>query len=237
VSKARTLLYVLQQPGGLIKVGITANLPKRIRDLECMCGSGLEVLATCDILDLESHLHRMLDKHRLMGEWFSPDALPTLRQALPVSTKSKNITQCVECGRWFGRKRGRGGDLCASELCNKKHLQRIAHLGGSAMHEKAKGKTPYKSNCVICDTAVLSWNRPRTICDSTDCRQEHGLRMSARTPHRRNPTRTCTVNGCDRMARHANGICPTHYARLKVHGDVLAHVPVRPYRGLASKVA
>lgn len=38
----------------------------------------------------------------------------------------------------------------------------------------------------------------------------------------------CAVDGCDKPP-HSAVHCSAHHARLKDHGDVLAHVPVRLY--------
>lgn len=42
--------------------------------------------------------------------------------------------------------------------------------------------------------------------------------------------RPCSVGGCDKDA-HARGLCPAHYQRKRVAGDVQADTPLRPTYG------
>lgn len=42
--------------------------------------------------------------------------------------------------------------------------------------------------------------------------------------------RVCKVEGCSSRSHVRSGQCAAHWWRLKVHGDVLAHIPVRRMR-------
>lgn len=42
------------------------------------------------------------------------------------------------------------------------------------------------------------------------------------------PGTECSVVGCDRRP-NAHGLCKTHARRLRIHGDIQANVPVRPW--------
>lgn len=73
MSKADLLYFVYNRYTGLIKVGITCDLPGRLKGLECGAGVRLDVLGTLDQSgDLEHPIHAALFETRECGEWFRP---------------------------------------------------------------------------------------------------------------------------------------------------------------------
>src|SRR5436305_15023020 len=78
------VLYVIQQPAsGLVKIGVTADIKGRLRDLEHATGQQLEVLGAYSIGDMETHCHELAAPHRTLGEWFDPAALDLIAPWLP----------------------------------------------------------------------------------------------------------------------------------------------------------
>lgn len=67
-------IYFLRNPeNGLIKIGRTTNLKKRIRQIELMENTALILLRTMTgEKELEIALHRKFQEMRVSGEWFKP---------------------------------------------------------------------------------------------------------------------------------------------------------------------
>lgn len=126
----RGCLYVVQQPDGSIKLGVTTNLPTRLLALEAASGQSLQVLAIWSIRDFETHCHELCARYRKgkqekkqpLGEWFSAEALEVLSTWLPRRKGRPFVARCSECGRWFTVKMG-GGKLCSSEICKRKQAR------------------------------------------------------------------------------------------------------------------
>jgi T5orf172 domain. len=68
-------IYFIQADNNLIKIGITNNLRTRIRTLcnQNACKLSLLGVIECDSFENERALHDKFAKHRLHGEWFSPN--------------------------------------------------------------------------------------------------------------------------------------------------------------------
>lgn len=70
------IVYFVQHPNGLIKIGFTANLPKRFRELQLTEHPDIVFLgAVRASLRYEKRLHRMFYSYRWYGEWFEPTKL------------------------------------------------------------------------------------------------------------------------------------------------------------------
>lgn len=69
---------------GSIKIGWTADLPRRVQNLQGATDQALEVLATFPgDAELEAHFHDRFAEHRVSGEWFKPaDELLTLIESI-----------------------------------------------------------------------------------------------------------------------------------------------------------
>ena len=71
-------LYIAENGiGDLLKIGITSDVPRRMREisnssgLPTRCKSSIEFENRRSVLDAENHLHRHFKKYRTKGEWFS----------------------------------------------------------------------------------------------------------------------------------------------------------------------
>lgn len=104
-------VYVIASKTGTVKVGYSTNPQMRLASLQTASPDQLrlaDVLATdIDGRMIEAEAHRILDRHRLAGEWFdvSPDvAFEAVRQAalnlgLPVAlTDSDRLADAVRSG-------------------------------------------------------------------------------------------------------------------------------------------
>jgi hypothetical protein len=61
----------LMESGGAYKIGISRDVPSRMRDLNCAAADRVELLAMRrGSARLESRLHRRLHAYRMNGEWF-----------------------------------------------------------------------------------------------------------------------------------------------------------------------
>lgn len=67
-------LYFVENPiTGLVKVGSTKDVERRVRELECASGMTLEILRVCeDDGHMEQEVHDALAAYRRVGEWFDP---------------------------------------------------------------------------------------------------------------------------------------------------------------------
>lgn len=69
----RWVYFAQREEGGLVKVGHTYDLKKRMRSLELAIASPVRVLAAVPTWVLrESEAHQMLATQRATGEWFEP---------------------------------------------------------------------------------------------------------------------------------------------------------------------
>ncbi|MEG8275740.1 GIY-YIG nuclease family protein [Streptomyces sp. AHA2] len=88
------VVYVLGTPGSnTVKIGRTANLPKRVADIQRMSPVPLTVLWTHPGgSELESRLHRHFASQRSHGEWFtftSGDPVPQIKAAVAAAPWAK----------------------------------------------------------------------------------------------------------------------------------------------------
>lgn len=69
-------LYVVQRPDGMVKIGISQDLTKRIENLECSGGHKLKLLLMVKKggAKLEQVLHTRFADKRTVGEWFQLSA-------------------------------------------------------------------------------------------------------------------------------------------------------------------
>lgn len=75
VAQPQRVYFLQQGEGGPVKVGVTDNVVRRVKELEAQRGARLTLLATMPgTRDLEQAIHRALAAHRIEGEWFRPVA-------------------------------------------------------------------------------------------------------------------------------------------------------------------
>lgn len=68
-KEKRNTYIILNKDTGLYKIGRSEDVSKRFRNLETISGCNLELLHVFD-KDIESELHQMYAKYRIIGEWF-----------------------------------------------------------------------------------------------------------------------------------------------------------------------
>lgn len=77
------IYFARSQATGLIKIGSTANVRRRLIELKCEGGAAVELLAhTKGSMRLERELHRVLAADRRHGEWFAESHFVTEMIAL-----------------------------------------------------------------------------------------------------------------------------------------------------------
>lgn len=68
-------LYLMRNPIGMLKVGVSQDPKKRARQITGACGMLIEILAVWEFSEtatvVESMVMESLSKHRLHGEWFT----------------------------------------------------------------------------------------------------------------------------------------------------------------------
>lgn len=74
VDKNQVVYFIqIQPPVGPIKIGITANIKKRLFQLQTACPYDLKVLSTIPgWKDTELIIHEKFKNYRIRGEWFHP---------------------------------------------------------------------------------------------------------------------------------------------------------------------
>lgn len=219
-------LYVIRQPAsGLVKVGVTDNLEERLRSLQHDTGQQLEVLATYDIRDMETHCHKLGASHRMLGEWFAPEILDLLLAWLPKREGRPFLSRCEMCRQWF-RAKGGTGKICGAELCRRAQARKVGEEAAKNPHRPLRQWPPSRvkvSHCAVCGDQLerRGPGRPRVLCDKAECRHEYGVRFGRKNPGWvQPPQKQCTVDGCEKLSEHIiRGMCPTHYQRWRKHGD------------------
>ena len=77
-------VYVMQDADSRIKIGKSVEPEKRLKSIQTGQGRKVSLIREYrypnedTAFTVESSLHRRLSRFRLMGEWFSPEALPRL---------------------------------------------------------------------------------------------------------------------------------------------------------------
>lgn len=71
-NQSQGVVYFIQSGGsGLVKIGFTTSLKKRVNGLTAMSATPLTVLRSiAGTMPLERAFHRMFDAQRVRGEWF-----------------------------------------------------------------------------------------------------------------------------------------------------------------------
>lgn len=68
-----SFVYFIEAPDGLIKIGWTSDLARRVNNLAVGSSGPIKVLATTPGgRTLEAHLHERFSDDRVQGEWFKP---------------------------------------------------------------------------------------------------------------------------------------------------------------------
>lgn len=94
LGRTRPSVYFVQQArsNGLVKIGTSVNVPKRIRELQSITAEELRLLVVVwGGFSIEASLHNHFESFWVRGEWFRPgppvlDLVKAL-QRLPVDTR------------------------------------------------------------------------------------------------------------------------------------------------------
>lgn len=92
-------IYVVRAKGVGVKIGASANMKRRLPELQCGSGKKLEIIAEieCDnARSVEHKAHQLLRNKRLSGEWFSvrPErAVATVNKAIALLSAPKSFKE------------------------------------------------------------------------------------------------------------------------------------------------
>lgn len=115
------IVYFVQAPNGLIKIGRTSNMPKRMKSLNSMSPVLISLfhVITCDnsfhSRDLENKFHEKFKSKNHHGEWFklSKADIKSIKKYdrneeidLPYQELKNYSIICPECGKSVKGKRG-----------------------------------------------------------------------------------------------------------------------------------
>ena len=87
-------VYVMQDADSRIKIGKSVEPAKRLKSIQTGQGRKVSLIREYQFpnedaaFTVESSLHRRLSRFRLMGEWFSPEALPRLDSMMDSTVDS-----------------------------------------------------------------------------------------------------------------------------------------------------
>lgn len=92
--------YALRSVNGLIKIGSSMQPVERIKDIQSVNGSPIELLGLCHDALVEQVLHIRHSAHRAHGEWFeiNDNPIPTTPDPLTCFTCTKNSLSRKELG-------------------------------------------------------------------------------------------------------------------------------------------
>lgn len=94
VTKGLKVVYFVQALSGLIKIGRTSDLKKRVESLATMSPVPISLVGYIeDIGDAERRLHEELARHRTHGEWFKPhrEVVAAIQRELAEATAGPPI--------------------------------------------------------------------------------------------------------------------------------------------------
>lgn len=85
------LYFILNPALGIVKIGVSANVPDRVASLEHSCGVPLELLRMVKGgANREITLHEIFHASRLKGEWFDPT-----EELLALALGTEGITEFI----------------------------------------------------------------------------------------------------------------------------------------------
>lgn len=79
------IYFIGNKKENICKIGVSNNVDKRIKEIQCSCPFEVEVLITYAVSDdylIERALHNKYDEHRLNGEWFNLSAITEINEGV-----------------------------------------------------------------------------------------------------------------------------------------------------------
>lgn len=94
-----TALYFIQEQNGPVKIGYARDPRERIKSMQVGNPRPLElVFWTRTPTEVEGRVHRLLADHRIMGEWYAPNAdVWAVLEAVELIFGSAHIDECTRC--------------------------------------------------------------------------------------------------------------------------------------------
>ena len=127
VHASLTKVYFIEGEGsGLVKIGKTGNVKRRLRALQTSSPVSLNLLMTIEYDDdLESRIHNKLSAHRAHGEWFRIS--DEVREFM-ISCRDKGLPWLVSQvgdapNYWMNSRRGLSEEARIYQSYGQHHLQ------------------------------------------------------------------------------------------------------------------
>lgn len=91
-------VYVLLASDGSIKIGMSKNVPGRIKDIESTTKKTIVTYYVSEYIDdslaLESYMHMIFKNHRTKGEWFDVDFHTACYQLYSLQIEKPWLSEC-----------------------------------------------------------------------------------------------------------------------------------------------
>ena len=79
------IYFIGNKKENICKIGVSNNVGKRIKEIQCSCPFVVEVLITYVVSDdylIEKALHNKYDEYRLNGEWFNLSVITEIEEGI-----------------------------------------------------------------------------------------------------------------------------------------------------------
>ena len=79
------IYFIGNKKENICKIGVSNNVEKRIKEIQCSCPFSVEVLITYPVSDdylIEKALHNKYNEHRLNGEWFNLSVITEIHEGI-----------------------------------------------------------------------------------------------------------------------------------------------------------
>jgi len=79
------IYFIGNKKENICKIGVSSNVEKRIKEIQCSCPFSVEVLITYPVSDdylIEKALHNKYNEHRQNGEWFNLSVITEIHEGI-----------------------------------------------------------------------------------------------------------------------------------------------------------
>lgn len=79
------IYFIGSKKENICKIGVSNNVEKRIKEIQCSCPFPVEVLIAYPVSDdylIEKALHNKYNEHRLNGEWFNLSVITEIHEGI-----------------------------------------------------------------------------------------------------------------------------------------------------------